>query len=57
MRIHAIVPVLALAVLVGLGSAGCSKQLQNTVIPNQPPTVRLTWAPIDTRVSSSTSTR
>ena len=49
MRIHAIVPALALAVLIGLGSAGCSKQLQHTVLQNQPPTVRLTWAPIDTQ--------
>jgi hypothetical protein len=49
MKIHAIPPVLALAVLVGLGSAGCGKKLKNTIIPNQPPTVRLTWAPIDTK--------
>lgn len=48
MRIHAIAPVLALAALVGLGSAGCSKQLKNTVIPNQLPSLRLTYAPIDT---------
>ena len=49
MRTHAIAPVLlALAILVGLGSAGCSKQLRNTVIPNQRPSVRLTYAPIDT---------
>ncbi len=49
MRLHAIVPALALAVLVGIGSVGCSKQLQHTVLQNQPPTVRLTWAPIDTK--------
>jgi hypothetical protein len=49
MRIHSIVPALALAVLAGLGSVGCSKQLSHTVLPNQPPTVRLTWAPIDTQ--------
>ncbi len=48
MKTHAIAPVLALAALLGLGSAGCSKQLKNTVIPNQLPTVRLTYAPIDT---------
>ena len=48
MRSHAIAPVLALAALVGLGSAGCSKQLKNTVIANQIPVVRLTWAPLDT---------
>ena len=48
MRTHAVAPVLlALAILVGLGSAGCSKQLRNMVITNQRPTVRLTWAPID----------
>ena len=52
MRIHAIAPVLALAALIGLGSAGCSKQLKNTVIPNQLPTVRLTWAPIDTKTAA-----
>ena len=49
MRTHAIVPVLALTVLAGLGSVGCSKQLQHTVLQNQPPVVRLTWAPIDTQ--------
>jgi hypothetical protein len=49
MRTHAIVPALALAVLAGLGSVGCSKQLQHTVLQNQAPTVRLTWAPIDTQ--------
>jgi hypothetical protein len=49
MKIHSIAPVLALAALVGLGSAGCSKQMTNTIIPNKPPTVRLTWAPIDTK--------
>lgn len=49
MRIRAIAPVLALAALVGLGSAGCSKQLEHTILQNQPPTVRLTWAPIDTQ--------
>jgi hypothetical protein len=48
MKTHAIAPVLALAALVGLGSAGCSKQLKNTVIPNQLPSLRLTYAPIDT---------
>jgi hypothetical protein len=47
MRTHAIV--LALAVLAGLGNVGCSKQLRHTILPNQPPTVRLTWAPIDTQ--------
>ena len=52
MRIRAIAPVLALAALVGLWSAGCSKQLRNTVIPNQAPTVRLTWAPIDTKTAA-----
>jgi hypothetical protein len=49
MRIRTIAPVLALAALLGLGGAGCSKQLQHTVLQNQPPTVRLTWAPIDTQ--------
>jgi len=49
MGIRAIPPVLALVALVGIGSAGCSRQLKNTVIPNQPPTVRLTWAPVDTK--------
>jgi hypothetical protein len=49
MRIHAVVPVLALAVLIGIGSAGCSKQLQHTTLQNQMPTVTLTWAPIDTK--------
>jgi hypothetical protein len=46
---RAIPPVLVLAALVGLGGAGCSKQLQHTVLRNQPPIVRLTWAPIDTQ--------
>jgi len=49
MRTHAIAPAsaLALAALLGLGTAGCGKHLNNIVIANQPPTVRLTWAPID----------
>ena len=31
-----------------LGSIGCSQKLQGQFIPNQRPSVRLTWAPIDT---------
>jgi hypothetical protein len=49
MRTQAIVLALALAVVAGLGSVGCSKQLQKVIIPNQPPTVILTWAPIDSQ--------
>ena len=52
MRSRTIAPVLVLAVLVGLGGAGCSKRLKNTVVPNLPPTVRLTHAPIDTTSES-----
>jgi hypothetical protein len=47
MRTRAIVPALALAALAGLGIVGCSKQMNNIIIANQPPTVRLTWAPVD----------
>jgi len=39
---------LALAVLAALGSVGCGRELKGTLVPNQPPTVRLTYAPIDT---------
>jgi hypothetical protein len=49
MRTRAVPPVLlALAVLAGLGSFGCSKDLKSTILPNQRPTIRLTYAPVDT---------
>ena len=49
MRMRALSPVLlALAVLAGLGSYGCSKDMKNTILPNQRPTMRLTYAPVDT---------
>ena len=49
MRMRALSPVLlTLAVLAGLGSYGCSKTLKNTILPNQRPTMRLTYAPVDT---------
>jgi hypothetical protein len=50
MKKQAIAPVLALALtaLVGLGTSGCSKQLKTQFVANYPPTVRLTFAPIDT---------
>ena len=48
MRIRAITPVLALAALAVAGALGCSQKLQGQLIPNQRPTVRFTWAPIDT---------
>ena len=49
MRIHAAPQILlALAVLAGLGSAGCSQDLKDTILPNERPTVRLTYAPVDT---------
>ncbi len=44
MKTRAIVPVLA--VLIGIGGAGCGKALRLTKLQNQPPTVSLTWAPI-----------
>ena len=52
MRTRAIAPVLVLAALVGLGGPGCSRQLKNTLVPNLPPTLRLTHAPIDTTSES-----
>jgi hypothetical protein len=49
MRNRAVTPVLLmLVVLAGLGSFGCSQSLKNTILPNERPTMRLTYAPVDT---------
>ena len=39
-----LVPLLALAALIGAGGVGCSQKLQGQLIANQRPT----WAPVDT---------
>ena len=38
----------ALAALALSGLPGCSRQMHGQFVPNQRPTVRLTWAPLDT---------
>src|SRR5262249_3506484 len=44
----ALVTVVAGLIATTLAVTGCSKSLKNTLIPNIPPTVRLTSAPYDT---------
>ncbi len=49
MSIRSVTPVLLLAAAVAIaGSLGCSKSLKATKLLNQTPTVRLTYAPVDT---------
>lgn len=50
MRIHRSAPALLLALLMlaGLGSSGCSSKTKAVFLPNERPTVRLVSAPVDT---------
>ena len=50
MRTHGFAPalLLGLALAVALGSVSCSHSLKSQILPNQRPSVRLTFAPVDT---------